>query len=99
MHGFGLEIDEEGTYVGPFKADHRHGRLASHLHADGTIYVGQMAEDEPDAVNGLTIDPDGKVHRGTKVISSPTMDHKLDFGGGSYCAFPLDPSPPPCPRV
>ena len=39
MHGFGCEVGEEGTYVGEYANDERHGR-GIFLYKDGSYYVG-----------------------------------------------------------
>jgi hypothetical protein len=41
MHGFGCEVGEEGTYVGEYANDERHGR-GIFLYKDGSYYVGQV---------------------------------------------------------
>ena len=84
MHGFGVEIDEDGSYAGPFVHDSRSGRMACHLHADGSIYVGRMDTDVPDAETGLTVTPEGPlVYRGRTLISAPeTSAAAAEVGGG-----------------
>lgn len=88
MHGFGCEVSEEGTYVGEYISDKRHGK-GLFLYKDGSYYVGQWDDDQPStgavvAGKNLTINSSGQVLQGVHAVSSPDGTHTLEFHSGCY---------------